>query len=287
MRIHFNEEHMVIHFPSDHPVLSQHTINAIVFRCLSFLQCKFLPFEPTLLDGSGMAFPTFVKVELTLALWHHHLGHIGINAMCTVLTKNYAEGVIWTGLFAKEFCIPCLIGKHLQQPYTNYGNCVMRICELLHMDMCGPFPVQMPHKKSLFWGLLDDKSNFGHVGLLSAKSDVFQAYKKVEASWEVKSGNRVIAICMDGAKEFSLGNMGAYLKSWGITMQITAPYAHSQNGKAECFVRTIEDGAQTLLSDTKLMMSFWGDATLTMNYLHNHTPTVTLPSGVTAFEVMN
>ena len=155
------------------------------------------------------------------------------------------------------------------------------------MDTCGPFPVQMPHKKTLFWGLLDDKSNFGHSGLLSAKSDVFHDYKKVEASWEAKSGNRVIAIRMDGAKEFSMGNMGTYLKSWGITMQITAPYAHSQNGKAEHFVCTIEDGAQTLLADLKLTMSFWGDTTLTMNYLCNRTPMVALPSGVTAFEMMN
>jgi hypothetical protein len=287
MRIHFNEEETIIHFPSDHPVLSRHTINAVVFRQLSFLQCDFLPIELPLSDGSELAFPTFAKVELTPALWHRRLGHIGIDATRAVLTKNYAEGVVWTGSFAREFCIPCLIGKHPQQPYTNYGNRATKICELLHMDTCGPFPVMTPHKKSLFWGLLDDKSNFGHVGLLSAKSDVFQDYKKVEASWEAKSGNRVIAIRMDGAKEFSLGNMGAYLKSRGITMQITTPYAHSQNGKAERFVRTIEDGAQTLLADSKLTMSFWGDAALTMNYLRNRAPTVALPSGVTAFEMMN
>ena len=240
MRIHFNEEHTVNHFPSNHPVLSRHTIDAIVFRRLSFLQCDFLPFEPSLLDGSELAFPTFAKVELTPALWHHCLGHIGADAMRAVLTKNYAEGIVWTGSFTKDFCIPCLIGKHPQQPYTNYGNRVSKVCKLLHMDTCGPFPVKTPHKKSLFWGLLDDKSNFGHVGLLSAKSDVFQDYKKVQASWEAKSGNHVIAICMDSAKEFSLGNMGAYLKSQGIMMQITAPYAHSQNGKAKRFVRTIE-----------------------------------------------
>ena len=228
-----------------------------------------------------MAFPTFVKVELTLALWHHCLGHISVDAMCAVLTKNYAEGVVWTGSFMKEFCIPCLIG------YTNYGNCTSKVCELLHMDTCGPFSIKTPHKKSLFWGLLDDKSNFGHIGLLSAKSDVFQDYKKVEASWEAKSGKHVITICMDGTKEFSLGNMGAYLKSWGIMMQITAPYAHFQNGKAKCFIQTIEDGAQTLLADVKLTMSFWGDAALTISYLCNCAPTVALPSGITTFEVMN
>ena len=286
MQVHFSEEDTIIHFPSDHPVLSRHTITAVVFCCLSFMQCDFLPFESSLSDGSELAFPTFAKVELTPALWHRRLGHIGIDAT-RALMKNYAEGVVWTGLFTKEFYVPCLIGKHPQQPYTNYGNRTTKICELLHMDTCGPFPVQMPHKKSLFWGLLDDKSNFGHVGLLSAKSDVFQDYKKVEASWEAKLGNHVVAIHMDGTKEFSLGNMGAYLKLWGNTMQITAPYTHSQNGKAERFIQTIEDGAQTLLADAKLTMSFWGDATLTMNYLCNRAPTVALPSGVTAFEMMN
>ena len=34
-------------------------------------------------------------------------------------------------------------------------------------------------------------------------------------------------------------------------------------------------------------MSFWGDASLTMNYLRNCAPTVALPSEVTVFEVMN
>jgi len=148
-------------------------------------------------------------------------------------TKNYAEGIAWIGSFMKEYCIPCLIGRHPQVPYTNYGNHASKICKLLHVVTCGPFPVKMLHKKSFFWGLLNNKSNFGHVVLLSVKSDIFPDYKKVEALWETKSGNRVVAICMDGAKEFSLGNMAAYLKLQGITMQITAPYTHSQNGKAE------------------------------------------------------
>jgi len=154
IQIHFNEEHMIIHFPSDHPVLSRHTITAVIFHHLSFMQCDFLPFEPSLSDSSELAFPTFTKVKLTPALWHRRLGHIRIDATRAVFMKNYAKGVVWTGSFMKEFCVPCLIGKHPQQPYTNYGNRVTQICELLHMDTCGPFPVQMPHKKSLFWGFL-------------------------------------------------------------------------------------------------------------------------------------
>jgi len=60
--------------------------------------------------------------------------------------------------------------------------------------------------------------------------------------------------------------------------EVTAPYAHSQNGKAERFIRTLEDGFQTLLADSGLPMSFWGDATLTINYLHNRIPTSVVPA---------
>ena len=155
------------------------------------------------------------------------------------------------------------------------------------MDSCGPFPTMTPHKKSLFWAILDDKSNFGHVELLAAKNDVYSAYLKVESLWEAKSGNCIVAVRMDGAKEFSLGKLGDHLMSYGVVMQVTAPYAHSQNGKAECFVHMLEDGFQMLLADSGLPMSFWGDATLTMNYLRNHVPTSVLPSNTTPFKVMN
>ena len=59
---------------ADHPVLSQHTINATVFYCLSFLKDDFLQAELQVSDSSEFAFPTFAKVELTPGLWHHHLG---------------------------------------------------------------------------------------------------------------------------------------------------------------------------------------------------------------------
>ena len=70
-------------------------------------------------------------------------------------------------------------------------------------------------------------------------------------------------------------------------MQITAPYAHAQAGKAERYVRTIEDGIQTLLADAKLPLSFWGEAALTTQYLRNRLPTSTLPPNTTPFEIMH
>jgi hypothetical protein len=287
MRIHFNEDATVIHFPTDHPLLAGLFFQATVQRRLSFLQFDFITPAPPVTDGSEVAFPAFPVVEPTPELWHRRLGHLGTDATRAVLTKGYATGVDWSGTVDfTDRCVPCLISKHPQQPYSHNRNRASAVCELLHMDSCGPFPVHTPHQKSYFWAILDDKSNYGHVALLAAKSDVYDEYRKVEALWEAKSGNRVITVHMDGAKELCLGRLEDHLTSRGVVMQVTAPYAHSQNGKIERYVRTIEDGFQTLLADSGLSMTYWGDAALTTNYLRNRVPTSTLPANVTPYEEM-
>jgi len=234
MCVHFDEDITTIHFPSDHPILAGLNVQATIISHLSFLQCHFLAPTAPVMDGTEVAFPTFQIPEKTPVLWHRRLCHLGMDATRAILTKNYAMGVEWSGpLDHSDRCVSCLIGKHPQIPYSNNCHHASAICQLLHMDSCGPFPVLTPHKKSSFWAILDDKSNYGHVELLSAKSDVYDAYRKVEALWEAKSGNRVVAIRMDGAKEFSHGCLAEHLTSRGVVMQVMAPYAHSQNGKAE------------------------------------------------------
>ncbi|KNZ72057.1 Copia protein, partial [Termitomyces sp. J132] len=90
----------------------------------------------------------------------------------------------------------------------------------------------------------------------------------------------------DGAKEFIQGSLRDFLNERGIIVQPTAAYAHQQNGKAERYIRTIEDTAQTLMAELGLPMSFLGDAILTAQFLRNRLPTSTLPTLVTPFEVM-
>ena len=98
--------------------------------------------------------------------------------------------------------------------------------------------------------------------------------------------NRVLvtAICIDGALELTAGPMGTHLASKGIIVQKTAPHAHLKNGKSEHYIRTLEEGGQTLLADSGLPMSFWLDMVLTSQYLCNRLPTSTLPANITPYE---
>ncbi|KNZ73140.1 Copia protein [Termitomyces sp. J132] len=155
------------------------------------------------------------------------------------------------------------------------------------MDSCGPFPVQFANGHSHhFHSILDDFSNLGSTALLTTCDQACDHFKSTAAQWELKSGNKVRAVRCDGAKEFIQGNLRDFLNEQGIIIQPTAPYAHQQNGKAERYIRTIEDTAQTLMAESGLPMSFLGDAILTAQYLRNRLPTSTLPTLVTPFEVM-
>ena len=90
----------------------------------------------------------------------------------------------------------------------------------------------------------------------------------------------------NGALELTAGKMGTHLASHGIAIQKTALYAHPQAGKIEHYVRTIEEGGQTLLADSGLSMTFWCDAVLTSQYLRNRLPTSMLAANITPFKVI-
>jgi Reverse transcriptase (RNA-dependent DNA polymerase) len=289
----FSYQKTLISFPMDHPDLTGLSFEATVHRRLSLLDLEFIDAplvnpEPTIAIPA-LACPVFPVAPITTDLWHRRFGHLGQDATRDMLSHNFATGITppTSSANVPTKCIPCLIGKTPQAPYQNNAKRASNVCELIHIDTCGPFPVPTPRKEQYFTIFLDDTSNYGHTALLVAKSESFQAYKKVEASWELKSGNRVKGVRFDGAKEFTQGSFAEHLTGRGIAVQVTAPYAHSQAGKAERYIRTIEDGIQTLIADAKLPPSFWGDAALTYQYLRNRLPTSTLPHEITPYEVMN
>ena len=58
------------------------------------------------------------------------------------LTKDYLTGIKLDGSFVHGHCISCIIGKSPQKSYPFGGNCALHVGDLLHMDLCRPFPVQ-------------------------------------------------------------------------------------------------------------------------------------------------
>jgi hypothetical protein len=274
-----------VSFPDDHPSLPGFALRASVVNRLSFLKLDFLP-PPDPLDGvTALHAPSFPRVKIDSMLWHRRFGHIGMDATRAALTKSYVKGVAFEGPFLHDHCVPCIVGKSPRQSYSHHGHRASKIGELLHMDLCGPYPVQAPRGEKHFYNILDDKSNFGFTFGLRHKNDAFSHYTATESFIERATGSTIIAVRCGGELELTSGDMGRHFTSRGISVQKTVPYAHQQNGKSERYIRTLEEGGQALLADSGLPTSFWLDAVLTRQYLMNRLPTSTLPDDVTPFEV--
>jgi len=167
--------------PPDDLDLPGFTFSATVIRCLSLLNCDFVLPDDNILKPVAFPALSFPKVVLSPSLWHRRFGHLGKDATRATLTQDYVRGVVFTGSFKHNHCIACIISKSPQHSYAHNGHRASQIGELLHMDLCGPYPVQGPHGEKHFYIILDDCSNFGFTFCLRKKNNVFDLYVSTEA----------------------------------------------------------------------------------------------------------
>ncbi|PPQ84971.1 hypothetical protein CVT24_000149, partial [Panaeolus cyanescens] len=225
---------------------------------LSLLSCLFVASSSPSPSAIALpAFPliqdkplTFTRPKVDSSLWHRRLGHLGQEATRAVLTHNYVEGLEFEGRFKDEVCVPCLVGKGVQGPFAHNGNRASRVGQLLHIDICGQYAVKTPQGYAYFIIILDDKTNFGFVGLLRTRDNALLFYKVVQPYLTRVGGGSVETVRFDGARELCEGQMRKHIESQGTVLQVTAPFAHQQNGKAERFVRVVEEGGAALLADS-------------------------------------
>ena len=172
MSIAFSFQKTTITFPPNHSQLAGLSFDAFVTRRLSLLNLEFIP-PPSL----PIALHLFPAVQNSPEIWHRHFGHLGREASKNVITGNYATGVTKPSspYPLNSRCIPCLIDKSPQAPYTNNAKRATAVGELVHIDTCGPFPTLTPKKEAYFTIFLDNTLNYGVTTLLAHKNGVFQA----------------------------------------------------------------------------------------------------------------
>ena len=147
MAVTFSFQKTTISFPSTHTQLSGLSFDAYVTRRLSLLNLEFVE-PPSLAVQGPVAFHLFPSTLLSPDIWHHRFGHLGHEASRNVLNGNYATGIIkpTTPYLTSPRCIPCLTGKSPQIPYSHNANRASSVCDLIHVDICGPFPTLTPKK---------------------------------------------------------------------------------------------------------------------------------------------
>ncbi|CAI7738879.1 unnamed protein product [Closterium sp. NIES-54] len=161
---------------------------------------------------------------------------------------------------AKEIgsCPICLETKFTKFPFRSGTGPAKAPLALVHMDVVGPTRAPSLSGSRYFLTIVDDHTRAMWVYPLKSKGEVAAAVLK---EWMPKalreSGHKVKVIHTDNGGEFIGADFEAVLKKKGIQHQLTVPYNPQQNGVAERFNRTLQEGARTLLGRVGLPDPFW------------------------------
>ncbi|GJX06142.1 retrovirus-related pol polyprotein from transposon TNT 1-94 [Tanacetum coccineum] len=138
---------------------------------------------------------------------------------------------------------------------------------LLHMDLCGPMRIL----GTLF---------------LRSKDETPEVLKDFLTMIQRNLQAQVITVRTDRGTEFLNKTLHAYFKEEGIEHQTSTPRTPEQNGVVERRNRTLVEAARTMLSASKLPLSFWAEAVATACYTQNRSIIIST-HGKTAYHIIN
>ncbi|CAI7765388.1 unnamed protein product [Closterium sp. NIES-53] len=191
--------------------------------------------------------------------WHERLCHVIFPMLQKLVKDGSLKGLEVKGV-VKEIgsCPTCLETKFTKFPFSSGTGPAKAPLALVHMDVVGPTRAPYLSGSRYFLTIVDNHTRVVWVYPLKTKGEVAAAVLK---EWmpraQRESGHKVKVIRTNNGGEFIGADFEAALKKKGIQHQLTVPYNPQQNGVAERFNRTLQEGARTLLGCVGLPDPFW------------------------------
>jgi len=168
---------------------------------LFFVDLKFLTPDSLSIRMKRPEISAFAHVPLSWDLWHAWLGHPSGDAVKYL--PIFATGIKLDVSTALQRCEPCIMAKHPRKPYPSSDMpCAMQMLDLIHSDLCGPFPIATPHGKYHFVIFLDDHTNLLNLQLLATRDQALEAWTLVRKRWENHAERTVKVFHSDNGGEF-------------------------------------------------------------------------------------
>ena len=216
--------------------------------------------------------------ENSASLWHKRLGHISKKRIERLVSEGILDALDFSDF---DLCIHCIKGK--QTNIRSFGaNRASDVLELIHTDICGPFPTASWNGQTYFITFIDDFSRYGYLYLIHEKSQSLDVFKNFKAEVELQLGKRIKSVRSDrggeyygrydGSGEQRPGPFARFLEECGIVPQYTMPGSPSMNGVAERRNRTLKDMVRSMICHSTLPGSLWGEALKTAAYILNRVP---------------
>ncbi|GKA08946.1 retrovirus-related pol polyprotein from transposon TNT 1-94 [Tanacetum coccineum] len=189
-------------------------------------------------------------------LWHRRLSHLNFDYITLLSKKDIVTGLPKLTYVKDQLCLSCEMSKAKRSSFKSKAvpSSKGRL-NLLHMDLCGPMRVASINGKKYILVIVDDYSRYTWTLFLRSKDETPET-------------------------------LHAYFKEEGIEHQTSTPRTPEQNGVVERQNRTLVEAARTMLSASKLPLSFWAEAVATACYTQNRSIIIST-HGKTAYHIIN
>ena len=132
------------------------------------------------------------------SLWHKRLGHISKPRIERLVSNGILYDIDFTDF---DVCIECIKGK--QTKVKNKGaHKSSDVLELIHTDVCGPFPTPSWNGQQYFVSFIDDHSRYGYLYLIHEKSETLDKFKIFKTEVENQLNKRIKAVRSDRGGEY-------------------------------------------------------------------------------------
>ena len=111
-----------------------------------------------------------ISREMSAMLWHKRLGHISKERMLRLIREGILENLDFSDF---STCVDCIKGKQINTSIKKNAKRSDGTLELIHTDICGPFPACITGHK-YFITFTDDYSRYGYLYMLKAKSEALE-----------------------------------------------------------------------------------------------------------------
>ena len=152
--------------------------------------------------------------------WHARLGHIGQDRLNRLAKASILGSMDKINLL---ICKQCLAGKATRLPFGKAKRACFPL-ELIHSDIYGPMNVRARHGAQYFITFIDDFTLFGHVYLISHRSEALDCFKRYSTLIENQLNTKIKSLQTDRGREYISDLFKVYCVEKGIARQLTIPY---------------------------------------------------------------
>ena len=195
-----------------------------------------------------------------MKLWHCRLGHISRGRIERLVKESILLHLEFSNL---EQCVDCIKGKYVKKIKKDAKRST-RTLEIIHTDICGPFPIKSVDGFDSFITFTDDYSHFGYIYPIKERSEALDKFKIFKTEVENQHNKKIKIVRSDRGGEYYgrhtpygqiPGPFARFLQKNSIVAQYSTPREPQQNGVTERRNRTLMDMVRSMISYSTLPIS--------------------------------